>query len=137
MALNLKPLPEFNPDGGVRSSLAARWRHWLSDFDTFLIASGIRDATRKRALLYIKQALKFEKFFTNLKMLELMPITIKQGTNLRLISSLKRISDMRYRNFAKPVKRRERHWINFIPGYETSLPIVNLRIPILKSSNKF
>ena len=66
MALNLKPLPEFNPDGEVGSSLAARWRLWLSDFNTFLIASGIRDATRKRALLLYQAGSRVREIFHQL-----------------------------------------------------------------------
>ena len=67
MALNLKPLPEFNPDGEVGSSLAARWRLWLSDFDTFLIASGIRDASRKRALLLYQAGSRVREIFHQLE----------------------------------------------------------------------
>ena len=67
MALNLKPLPEFNPDGEVGSSLATRWRLWLSDFDTFLIASGIRDATRKRALLLYQAGSRVREIFHQLE----------------------------------------------------------------------
>ena len=67
MALNLKPLPEFNPDGKVGSSLAARWRLWLSDFDTLLIASGIRDASRKRALLLYQAGSRVREIFHQLE----------------------------------------------------------------------
>ena len=67
MALNLKPLPEFNPDGEVGSSLAARWRLWLSDFDTFLIASGLRDASRKRALLLYQAGSRVREIFHQLE----------------------------------------------------------------------
>ena len=67
MALNLKPLPEFNPDGEVGASLAARWRLWLRDFDTFLIASGIRDATRKRALLLYQAGSRVREIFHQLE----------------------------------------------------------------------
>ena len=67
MALNLNPLPEFNPDGEVGSSLAARWRLWLSDSDTFLIASGIRDASRKRALLLYQAGSRVREIFHQLE----------------------------------------------------------------------
>ena len=67
MALNLKPLPGFNPDGEVGSSLAARWRLWLSDFDIFLIASGIRDASRKRALLLYQAGSRVREIFHQLE----------------------------------------------------------------------
>ena len=57
----------FNPDGEVESSLAARWRLWLSDFDTFLIASGIRDASRKRALLLYQAGSRVREIFHQLE----------------------------------------------------------------------
>ena len=44
-------MPEFNPDIELGASLAAKWETWLSDFSMFLIASGIADETRQRALL--------------------------------------------------------------------------------------
>ena len=35
----------------IGASLATRWRTWITDFEMYLLASGITDVTRKRALL--------------------------------------------------------------------------------------
>ena len=47
----VQPMPEFNPDAEVGASVATRWTTWLSDFEMFLLASGITDTKRQRALL--------------------------------------------------------------------------------------
>jgi hypothetical protein len=44
-------MPEFRPDAKVGASLATRWNNWQADFEMFIIASGITDAKRKRALI--------------------------------------------------------------------------------------
>ena len=44
-------VPELNPDAEVGASVAARWTTWLSDFEMFLLASGITGTKRQRALL--------------------------------------------------------------------------------------
>eukprot|EP00794_Sanderia_malayensis_P000736 gene736-biopygen16 len=48
---HIPPVPEFQPDAELGASLSSKWRTWLSDFEMFLTASGITNATRKRALL--------------------------------------------------------------------------------------
>ena len=47
----VQPMPEFNPDAEVGASVATRWTTWLSDLEMFLLASGITDTKRQRALL--------------------------------------------------------------------------------------
>ena len=51
-AIPIQPMPAFNRDVELRASLAAKWENWLSDFEMFLIASGITDKSRQRALSY-------------------------------------------------------------------------------------
>jgi hypothetical protein len=51
LSVSIQPLPEFNPDPEVGASLATRWTNWLDDFKMFILASGITDEKRKRALL--------------------------------------------------------------------------------------
>ena len=46
----VQPMPEFNPDAEVGASVATRWITWLSDFEMFLLASGITNTKRQRAL---------------------------------------------------------------------------------------
>ena len=47
----VQPMPEFNPDAEVGASVTTRWTTWLSDLEMFLLASGITDTKRQRALL--------------------------------------------------------------------------------------
>ena len=48
------------------ASVAARWKLWLRDFDTFLVASGIRDAKRQKALLLYQAGPKVREIFNQL-----------------------------------------------------------------------
>ena len=50
-SVSIQPLPEFLPDAEIGSSLAAKWKLWMEDFEMFILASGITDPKRKRALL--------------------------------------------------------------------------------------
>ena len=44
-------MPPFDPDADVGASVAPKWKLWVSDFTTFLVAHDITDPKRKRALL--------------------------------------------------------------------------------------
>ena len=44
-------MPPFDPDADVGASVAPKWKLWVSDFKTFLVANDIKDPKRKRALL--------------------------------------------------------------------------------------
>ena len=46
----VQPMPEFNQGAEVVASVATRWTTWLSDFEMFLLASGITDTKHQRAL---------------------------------------------------------------------------------------
>ena len=53
---HILPVPEFQPDAEVGSSLASKWWTWLADFKMFVTASGITNTTRKPGyinLLYL------------------------------------------------------------------------------------
>ena len=62
-SLSLQPLPAFNPDAEVGASLATRWKTWVADFDMFLLASGITDPRRKRALLLYQAGPRIREIF--------------------------------------------------------------------------
>ena len=64
--LNLIPLPQFNPDVDIGSSISKRWERWLKDFKMYLVASGIKDNTRKRALLLYMAGARVREIFDNL-----------------------------------------------------------------------
>ena len=59
----IQPLPEFNPDSEVGASLGARWSLWIEDFEMFLLASGINDPKRQRALLLYQAGHRVREIF--------------------------------------------------------------------------
>ena len=65
-SVSIKPVAEFRPHAEVGASLATRWNDWLDDFEMFLVASGITDNTRKRALLLYLAGLRVREIFKNL-----------------------------------------------------------------------
>ena len=66
MAVNLQPVPEFTLDADLGASLATRWRLWLQDFDTFILASGIQAAKQKKALLLYQAGPRLREIFAQL-----------------------------------------------------------------------
>ena len=65
-SVSIKPVPEFHPDAELGASLATRWKDWMADFDMFILASGITDATRKRALLLYQAGPRIREIFQQL-----------------------------------------------------------------------
>ena len=63
----IPPVPEFQPDAELGASLASKWRTWLADFEMFLTASGITNATRKRALLLYLAGSRVREIFQHLQ----------------------------------------------------------------------
>ncbi|CAB4016472.1 Retrovirus-related Pol poly from transposon, partial [Paramuricea clavata] len=66
-SVTIQPMPEFRPDAKVRASLATRWNNWQADFEMFIIASGITDAKRKRALLLYQAGPRVREIFKQLE----------------------------------------------------------------------
>jgi hypothetical protein len=65
-SVNIPPPPEFNPDSEVGTSLATRWITWMEDLEMFLTASGIKDETRKHALLLYQASSRVREIFRQL-----------------------------------------------------------------------
>ena len=63
----LNPMPPFDPDTDLGADLAARWRIWLDDFNTYLVASNITNDKRKRALLLYQAGSRVREIFRNLE----------------------------------------------------------------------
>ena len=59
----IQPMPVFHPEAEVGASLATRWKNWIADFDMFIIASGIIDPKRKRALLLYQAGPRIREIF--------------------------------------------------------------------------
>eukprot|EP00794_Sanderia_malayensis_P021135 gene21135-23211_t len=66
MATLVQSMPPFDPDVDVGSSVGPRWRIWLDDFETFVVANAITDDTRKRALLLFQAGPRVREIFRQL-----------------------------------------------------------------------
>ena len=64
--MNLLPLPEFNPDSEVGSSVSERWETWLKEFSMYVVENGITDDTRKPALLLYMAGSRVREIFDTL-----------------------------------------------------------------------
>ena len=51
MATLTLQMPLFDPDSDIGASVAPRWKTWVADFQTYLVANAITDNKRKKALL--------------------------------------------------------------------------------------
>ena len=51
MATLTLQMPPFDPDSDIGASVAPRWKTWVADFQTYLVANAITDNKRKKALL--------------------------------------------------------------------------------------
>ena len=67
MAVHLQPVPEFYPNADVGASLATRWKLWSQDFDTFLLARGITDKKRQKALLLYQAGPRIREIFSQIE----------------------------------------------------------------------
>ena len=65
-SISIQPIAEFNPDTEIGASLATRWTTWLDDFEMFLLASGIQDTKRQRALLLYQAGSRVREIFRQL-----------------------------------------------------------------------
>ena len=63
MATNgLQPMPLFEPKADPTNT-SARWTQWIERFDTYLVASNIKDTGRKRALLLYQAGPEVHEIF--------------------------------------------------------------------------
>ena len=66
-SVSIQPLSEFSPDAEVGASLATKWKLWMEDFEMFILASGITDPKRKRALLLYQAGQRVREIFRQLQ----------------------------------------------------------------------
>jgi hypothetical protein len=65
VTLALPPCASFDPHGDA-SNVSQRWTRWLQSFETFAIASGVKDANQKGHLLLHCAGLEVQNIFTTL-----------------------------------------------------------------------
>jgi len=61
--LQLQPMPSFDSDTDLGARLVSRWKTWLNDFDTFLVASGITNKKQQRAVLLYLDGPRIREIF--------------------------------------------------------------------------
>ena len=62
---NISPMPRFQPQSDPTNT-RARWTAWLGRFETYLIAAGVTEEERKRALLLYQAGPEVYKIFKTL-----------------------------------------------------------------------
>ena len=62
---NLSPMPQFQPQSDPTNT-EARWTAWLERFETYIIAAGVTEEERKRALLLYQAGPEVYKIFKTL-----------------------------------------------------------------------
>lgn len=62
-SISVYPLPVFYPNAVVGASLATRWNNWMADFEMYIVACGVTDAKRKRALLLYQAGPRIREIF--------------------------------------------------------------------------
>ena len=59
---SVNPVPPFDPDTEIGVNLAPK-RNWLQDFQMYLVASGVADKKKKRALLLYQAGPRVREIF--------------------------------------------------------------------------
>ena len=59
-------MPPVDPDTDIGASVAPKWKVWLEDFEMFLVANRITNATQKRALLLYQADHRVREIFRQL-----------------------------------------------------------------------
>ncbi len=62
----VQPMPPFDPDVDIGQNIAPRWKIWIEDFQTYLVANGITDKKRQRALLLYQAGPRVREIFRQL-----------------------------------------------------------------------
>ncbi len=112
-SISIQPIAEFNPDTEIGASLATRWTTWLDDFEMFLLASGIQDTKRQRALLLYQAGSRVREIFRQLNDTgEDATITSVLKRSLQSTLSLRKTAVMRFINSVKLNKKQPKLSIN-------------------------
>ena len=64
--IDLPPLPSFDPLND-QSSLSQRWTQWMKRFETYIIATNIKDDKQKRAMLLYQAGQETQDIFETLE----------------------------------------------------------------------
>ena len=59
----VNPMLPFDPDAEIGVNLAPKWKIWLQDFEMYLVASGVTDKKKKRALILYQAGTRVLEIF--------------------------------------------------------------------------
>ena len=59
----VNPMPPFDPDAEIGVNFAPKWKIWLQDFEMYLVASGVTDKKKKRALILYQAGPRVREIF--------------------------------------------------------------------------
>ena len=59
----VNPMPPFDPDAEIGVNLAPKWKIWLQDIEMYLLARGVTDEKKKRALLLYQAGSRVREIF--------------------------------------------------------------------------
>ncbi|CAB4039302.1 Hypothetical predicted protein [Paramuricea clavata] len=62
----VQPMPPFDPDNEIGTNLAPKRKIWIEDFQMYLVATGITDKERQRALLLYQAGARVREIFRQL-----------------------------------------------------------------------
>ena len=108
----------FDPDTEIGTNLAPKWKIWIDDFKTYMVAAGITDKKRQRALLLYQVGSRVREIFRQL------PDT---GENNDLDTAVTKLNEyfepqnivfMKSTSFVKRHKRTMNRSINTTLAYE-------------------
>ena len=134
-SVNILPLQEFNPDVEIGLSVAKRWETWLKEFNMYIVATGITDNTRKRALLLYMAGARVREIFENL--IDTGGDDAFETAHQKLTTYFEPQKNTRYEvyNFRNYNKMSMKHWTRFICVYERLQLTANLEADWMKKSN--
>ena len=62
----VQPMPPFDPDTEIGTNLAPKWKIWINEFKTYLVATGITDKKRQCALFLYQVGSRVREIFCQL-----------------------------------------------------------------------
>ena len=74
----VNPIPPFDPGAEIGVNLAPKWKIWLQDFEMYLVASGVTDKKKKKALLLYQAGPRVREIFARFPITETMMVSIRQ-----------------------------------------------------------
>ena len=112
-SVSIQPLAEFSPEAEICSSLAAKWKLWMEDFEMFILASGITDPKRKRALLLYQAGQRVLEIFCQLQDTGTETDYDTAKTKLQEYFEPRKIGAMRYISSARRNKNHKKLLTSF------------------------